>query len=41
MGERKAVFLDLNGTLVMPVSAESVEDFIEIPGAREAVQRLV
>ena len=41
MSKRKAVFLDLNGTLVMPVSAESVEDFIEIPGAREAVQRLV
>lgn len=41
MSERKAVFLDLNGTLVMPVSAESVEDFIEIAGAREAVQQLV
>jgi D-glycero-D-manno-heptose 1,7-bisphosphate phosphatase len=41
MSGGKAVFLDLNGTLVMPISAESPQDFIELPGARQAVRRLV
>jgi hypothetical protein len=41
MSAGKAVFLDLNGTLVMPISAESPQDFIELPGARQAVRRLV
>ena len=37
---RKAVFLDLNGTLVLPVKQERLADLYPIPGAVEAVTRL-
>ena len=37
---RKAVFLDLNGTLVLPVKQERLADLYPIPGAAEAVARL-
>jgi D-glycero-D-manno-heptose 1,7-bisphosphate phosphatase len=37
---RKAVFLDLNGTLVLPVKQERLADLYPIPGAVEAVARL-
>ena len=36
----RAVFLDLNGTLVEPVQVESLEHLIPIPGALEALARL-
>jgi D-glycero-D-manno-heptose 1,7-bisphosphate phosphatase len=38
---RKAVFLDLNGTLVLPIKQERLADVYPIPGAFEAVARLV
>jgi D-glycero-D-manno-heptose 1,7-bisphosphate phosphatase len=38
--QRPAVFLDLNGTLVLPVQAESLNEYRIIPGAAEAVQML-
>jgi D-glycero-D-manno-heptose 1,7-bisphosphate phosphatase len=37
---RPAVFLDLNGTLVLPVQAESPWEYRAIPGSVEAVARL-
>lgn len=37
---RKAAFLDLNGTLVLPLKPERLEDLVPIPGAIEAVARL-
>lgn len=37
---RKAVFLDLNGTLVLPVKQERLADLYLIPGAADAVARL-
>jgi D-glycero-D-manno-heptose 1,7-bisphosphate phosphatase len=37
---RKAAFLDLNGTLVLPLKPESLEDLTAIRGAIEAVARL-
>src|SRR4051812_12324927 len=37
---RKAVFLDLNGTLVLPMKQESLADLYPIPGAIAAVARL-
>ena len=37
---RKAVFLDLNGTLVLPVKPERLADLYAIPGAIAAVARL-
>ncbi len=37
---RPAVFLDLNGTLVMPVQAESPDEYQTIPGCAEAVALL-
>jgi D-glycero-D-manno-heptose 1,7-bisphosphate phosphatase len=37
---RSAVFLDLNGTLVLPVQAESPGEYREIAGARDAVRQL-
>ncbi len=36
----RAVFLDLNGTLVMPVQAESPDAYRTIPGAASAVAQL-
>jgi len=37
----KAVFLDLNGTLVLPLRQERLADLYPIPGAVEAVARLI
>jgi histidinol-phosphate phosphatase family protein len=37
---RKAVFLDLNGTLVLPMKQEQLDDLYPIPGAIDAVARL-
>ena len=37
---RKAVFLDLNGTLVLPLKQERLADLYLIPGAAKAVARL-
>ena len=37
---RKAVFLDLNGTLVLPMKQERLADLYPIPGAVRAVARL-
>lgn len=36
----KAVFLDLNGTLVLPLKQERLDDLTPIPGAMAAVARL-
>jgi len=38
--QRKAVFLDLNGTLVLPLKQERLSDLTPIPGAVSAVARL-
>lgn len=38
--DRKAVFLDLNGTLVLPLKQERLDDLYPIPGAFVAVARL-
>jgi D-glycero-D-manno-heptose 1,7-bisphosphate phosphatase len=38
---RRAVFLDLNGTLVLPLKPERLDDLVAIPGAAHAVARLV
>jgi D-glycero-D-manno-heptose 1,7-bisphosphate phosphatase len=38
---RKAVFLDLNGTLVLPLKQERLLDLYPVPDAVEAVARLV
>ena len=40
MDRRRAVFLDLNGTLVTPVLVEQLEDLRPIDGVREGVARL-
>jgi histidinol phosphatase-like enzyme len=37
---RRAVFLDLNGTLVLPLKQQRLTDLTAIPGAVEAVARL-
>lgn len=37
---RQAVFLDLNGTLVLPLEQERLADLYPIPGAVDAVARL-
>jgi D-glycero-D-manno-heptose 1,7-bisphosphate phosphatase len=37
---RKAAFLDLNGTLVLPLKQERLNDLVPIPGAIDAVARL-
>jgi histidinol-phosphate phosphatase family protein len=38
---RRAVFLDLNGTLVLPLKQERLSDLVPIPGAVQSVARLV
>ena len=38
---RKAVFLDLNGTLVLPLKQERMSDLVAIAGAVQSVARLV
>ena len=40
IAHRKAVFLDLNGTLVLPVKQERLDELYPIPGAVESVARL-
>lgn len=40
MPTRKAAFLDLNGTLVLPLKPERLEDLVPIPGAIDAVAAL-
>ena len=40
MAKYKAVFLDLNGTLVLPLKQERLSDLYPIPGAIESVARL-
>src|SRR5205823_4174695 len=37
---RAGVFLDLNGTLVLPLKQERLEDLTLIPGVAEALARL-
>jgi D-glycero-D-manno-heptose 1,7-bisphosphate phosphatase len=41
MIRRRAVFLDLNGTLVMPLKQESLAELTLIPGADLAVSQLI
>ena len=41
MSNKKAVFLDLNGTLVLPLKQESLNEMTLIPGADTAVSRLI
>ena len=36
----RATFLDLNGTLVVPVTVERLEELAPVPGAADAVARL-
>ena len=38
---RRAVFLDLNGTMVLPVQPSSLDELALMPGIAEAVARLV
>ena len=38
--KRRAAFLDLNGTLVLPLKQERLDDLVAIPGAVDAVARL-
>ena len=40
MAHHKAVFLDLNGTLVLPIKQERLAELYLIPGAVESVARL-
>ena len=40
MARQKAVFLDLNGTLVLPMKPEQLAELYSIPGAVESVARL-
>jgi D-glycero-D-manno-heptose 1,7-bisphosphate phosphatase len=40
MLRHKAAFLDLNGTLVMPLKPERLADLVPLPGAFQAVARL-
>lgn len=40
MGERRAVFLDLNGTLVTPVLVEQLADLRLLDGVKDGVGRL-
>jgi D-glycero-D-manno-heptose 1,7-bisphosphate phosphatase len=41
MNTRRAVFLDLNGTLVLPLKQETLDEMYLIPGADLAVRRLL
>lgn len=41
MKQHKAVFLDLNGTLVLPLKQESLAEMTLIPGADLAIRRLL
>jgi len=39
--DNRAVFLDLNGTIVLPLKQESLDEMTLIPGADLAIQRLL
>lgn len=39
--DKRAVFLDLNGTIVLPLKQESLNEITLIPGADLAIQRLL
>ena len=41
MKDKRAVFLDLNGTLVLPLKQENLSEMTLIPGADTAVARLI
>ena len=41
MNKNRAVFLDLNGTLVLPLKQESLDEMVLIPGADIAIARLL
>ena len=41
MKKVRAVFLDLNGTIVLPMKQETLEEMCLIPGAHKAIQRLI
>ena len=41
MEMNRAIFLDLNGTLVLPLKQESLTEMTLIPGAAEAIRRLL
>jgi D-glycero-D-manno-heptose 1,7-bisphosphate phosphatase len=41
MNTNRAVFLDLNGTLVLPLKQETLDEIYLIPGADIAVRRLI
>lgn len=41
MKQNRAVFLDLNGTLVLPLKQESLQEMTLIPGADTAITRLL
>ena len=41
MEKHRTVFLDLNGTLVLPLKQESLDEMTLIPGADAAITRLL
>lgn len=41
MKQKRAVFLDLNGTVVLPLNQESLAEMRLIPGADHAISRLL
>jgi D-glycero-D-manno-heptose 1,7-bisphosphate phosphatase len=41
MKKLRAVFLDLNGTIVLPMKQETLEEMHLIPGAEKAIRRLL
>ena len=41
MKKQRAVFLDLNGTVVLPLKQESLDEMTLIPGADVAITRLL
>lgn len=41
MNTNRAVFLDLNGTLVLPLKQETLDEMYLIPGADTAIRRLL
>lgn len=41
MKQNRAVFLDLNGTIVLPIKQESLSELTLIPGADLAITRLI
>jgi D-glycero-D-manno-heptose 1,7-bisphosphate phosphatase len=41
MKKFRAIFLDLNGTIVLPMKQETLEEMFLIPGADKAIRRLL